>query len=309
MKSAVITGATGMIGSSLASLLLSRGYTVHAVVRPSSGRRSALPSQDNLIVHEVDLSDLRVLPRLIPRPCSMFFHLAWAGSSGPQRDEPLMQCSNVRYSLEAVEAAHELGCKVFVGAGSQAEYGQRETSLKPNTPTFPESAYGQAKLCAGQLTRVFAEQLGLRHEWARIVSVYGPGDGSHTLISLVIRKLLCGEEPSLTACRQLWDYLFVDDAAEALLGMAERGKPGETYVVGSGSARPLEYYVQEIRNKIDKNASIGFGQVPYAEKQVMYLCADITAMESDFGFVPKVSFGEGIERTIEWMRSETGDCG
>ena len=63
-----------------------------------------------------------------------------------------LQNNNVKYALQAVKAAKELGCTRFVGAGSQAEYGRVEGTLTPDTPAFPENGYGIAKLCAGQMT-------------------------------------------------------------------------------------------------------------------------------------------------------------
>ena len=76
-----------------------------------------------------------------------------------------------------------LGCKVFLGAGSQAEYGRVSGILRPDTPAFPENGYGMAKLCAGQMSRVECQTLGMDHVWARILSVYGPHDGPATMIS------------------------------------------------------------------------------------------------------------------------------
>lgn len=71
----------------------------------------------------------------------------------------------------------------FVGAGSQAEYGRVNHALTPDTPCFPENGYGMAKLCAGQMSRVECEKLGLVHIWPRILSVYGPYDGKNAMIT------------------------------------------------------------------------------------------------------------------------------
>jgi nucleoside-diphosphate-sugar epimerase len=59
-----------------------------------------------------------------------------------------------------------------------------------------------------------------------------------------------------------------------------------------------------IRDAVDKNAELGIGKLPYANNQVMYLCADISQLTRDTGFVPKVTFSEGISRTVEWVRSK-----
>lgn len=66
--------------------------------------------------------------------------------------------------------------------------------------------------------------------------------------------------------------------------------------------RPLREYILAIRDAVDPKASIGLGEVPYPEGQVMYLQADIETLTKDTGFVPEVSFEEGIQRTVQWCR-------
>ena len=134
-----------------------------------------------------------------------------------------------RYTIDAVRAAAALGCRVFVGAGSQAEYGRVEGMLEPATPANPENGYGMAKLCAGIMSRTEAAALGVDHVWARVLSVYGPHDGPATMISGTIRALLAGQCPPLTQGEQKWDYLYSADAAEAFYRMARSGQNGAVY--------------------------------------------------------------------------------
>ena len=102
----------------------------------------------------------------------------------------------------------------------------------------------------------------------------------------------------------MWDYLYADDAAEALYRMALYGRSGAIYPVGSGTARPLREYLEILRDEIDPSVVLGFGEVPYGEKQVMHLEADIRALKTDTGFEPMVPFEDGIRKTIEWMRRQ-----
>ena len=96
--------------------------------------------------------------------------------------------------------------------------------------------------------------------------------------------------------------LYCDDAAKALYLLAEKGMDGKVYCIGSGKSQSLRKYVEIIKNKIDKNAVLGIGDIPYSENQVMYLCADISELQKDTGFEPEITFDEGIEKTIDWMR-------
>lgn len=303
IKTAVVTGPTGAIGTALCSKLLSEGITVYAVCRPGSKRVSALPKDNNLHILNCDAATLDTLPSRI-KQADAFFHLAWAHTIGSGRNDMPAQIDNIRFTIDAVRAADKLGCKVFVGAGSQAEYGRVEGKLEPDTPVHPENGYGMAKLCAGQMSRAECARLGIDHIWARVLSIYGPHDGETTMITSAIRKLINGEKPSFTAGEQKWDYLYSADAADAFFCMAKKGKSGAIYPVGSGNVRPLREYIQVLRDAIDPSLPLGLGDIPYGSQQVMYLQADIEPLKEDTGFYPRTTYEEGIQKTIAWVEKQ-----
>lgn len=213
-----------------------------------------------------------------------------------------IQTQNIQSAIEAAETAKLLGCEVFLGAGSQAEYGRTEEKISPKLCEKPENGYGMAKLCAGQMTRVMCKRMGIKHIWCRILSTYGPYDGMQTMVMSGIRQMLAGEKPSYTKGEQLWDYLYCDDAANAFYLAAVEGKDGSVYCVGSGKTRSLKEYIFAIRDAVNPNQEVGIGEIPYFENQVMYLCADITALTEDTGFIPQYSFEQGIKETVEWYK-------
>lgn len=302
VSSAVVTGPTGAVGSALCLYLLEMGVKVYAVVRPGSLRVGNLP--EGVTIVPCDLTALDELKSHIEGKVDAFFHLAWAHTIGAGRNDMYAQIENIRYAIDAVRAAADLGCGVFVGTGSQAEYGRVEGKLTAQTPCFPENGYGMAKLCAGEMTRIECAQYGIRHQWMRILSVYGPHDGDRTMISSVISQLLRGEKPALTQGIQQWDYLYAGDAAQALYKVACCGCDGKVYPLGSGQVRPLREYIEILRNQIDPSLPLGFGEIPYSKGQVMFLQADISELQTDTGFVPSVAFEDGIRRTIEAYQKE-----
>lgn len=305
IQTAVVTGPTGAIGIALCEKLLRENVTVYAVCRPGSSRIKDLPKAAALHVVECDAKELATLPRKMEGiPVDAFFHFAWAHTIGQGRNDMPAQIENIQSTIDAVRAAKALGCQVFLGAGSQAEYGRVEGLLKSDTPAFPENGYGMAKLCAGQMSRVEAKALDIDHVWVRILSVYGPHDGPMTMISGTIRKLLAGERPALTAGIQRWDYLYAGDAADAFYLAACHGRNGAVYPLGSGQALPLKDYIIQMRDAIDPALPLGLGEVPYGPLQVMHLQADISALQADTGFAPKTPFAEGIRKTIDWVKRE-----
>ena len=308
MKTAVITGATGAIGRALIRVCVASGYEVLSVVHRGSPRSAELGQLPHVHVLQLDLDEYdRAMDELEAQNISMegyelFFHLAWMAPFGKDRDNLKLQLDNVSASLAAVRFAKDLGCTAFIGTGSQAEYGRTEGILSPETPAFPETGYGIAKLCAGQLTRLSCEQLGLRHIWCRVLSVYGPYDRDQTLISTAVIQMSANEETVFTPCDQLWDYIYADDAAQAILLAGQKGESGKVYVVGSGDVHPLKEYIEKIAAITGYNKKIGFGERPYNDKQVMYLQADIEALRQ-LGFQPQISFEEGIRRILDWRNT------
>ena len=303
MKTAVITGPTGAIGRALISVCIQAGYEVLAVVHRTSARATELKKIEHCQVLHLDLSEyddaLEEIKKqnITTKGCELFFHLAWMAPFGKDRENLPLQLENVKASLAAVRFAKALGCSTFVGAGSQAEYGRVKGKLTPDTPTFPETGYGVAKLCAGQMTRLACDQTGLKHVWTRILSVYGPHDGKNSLISIAIDDMIHNRETSFTPCDQTWDYIYSEDAARALLLVTEKGDHGSVYVIGSGEARPLKQYIQKIAELTNYKKEIGFGKRAYNEKQVMYLQADIDALKM-LGFELKYAFEDGINNLI-----------
>ena len=301
---AVITGPTGMIGTALINKCIQEQIQVLAVCRKESAGTSHIPQSRFVKVVEADLSEISRLSQLINDKYDVFYHLAWAGTTGKARNDMYLQNENIKFTLDAVGLASQLGCKVFIGAGSQAEYGRYEGRLTPDTPVFPENGYGMAKLCAGQMSRIRCRELGIRHIWVRILSVYGPY-GKADMISQTLRKIMAGEKAEFTLGEQIWDYLYSGDAARALLLLAEKGKEGKIYVLGSGETRKLRNYIEIIGEEASaftgKKTELDFGAVSYVENQVMYLSADIKELCKDTGFIPEVSFREGIRKTISKM--------
>jgi nucleoside-diphosphate-sugar epimerase len=304
---ALVTGATGFVGSCLTELLVRQGHTV-AVLRRESTRpwriEEVLPRVTSITG---DLEHLAAAAGEIARFApDTVFHAGWYGVAGAHRNEPEQITRNVQSTAILTSLAAEAGCKTFVALGSQAEYGPRNLTLTENDPTEPTSTYGVAKLCALQASRHLARQAGMRFAWIRIFSLYGPRDNSGYMIPSLIEKLLRGEKPSLTSGQQLWDYLYVQDAAEAIARVAQTADAEGIFNLGSGRTETIRQTVGQIRDLIDPSLPLGFDEVPYRPDQVMHLQADITRLRAATGWTPRTTLADGLAQTIQWHRSKFG---
>lgn len=299
MKRALVSGGTGVTGNALVRELLAQGVAVTALVRPGSPRRSWLPEEDSrLRVVECALGAYAGAAPLVGEAPDVFFHLAWDGSRGKEktdnRNNMPLQAANIQHAVGAVELCRAVGCPVFVGTGTQAEYGRLDVPAREDMPCSPENGYGAAKLCAGQMTRMLCHSYGIRHVWARLFSVYGPYDGTESLIDTSIRALLRGESPAYTPGEQVWDYMYSRDAARALILLAQKGRHGEIYNVASGNARPLAEYIRELHEAVAPASVPRLGAKSYAAGQLMRLEGDIGKLRKEAGFLCGVAFSTGI---------------
>lgn len=303
MKRVIVTGATGMVGATMIEQMIIDGIEVMAIVRPSSAKIENLPKHKNVHCIECDIDHLLSLKDKISDAYDTFYHFAWNGTYGDSRDNARLQERNIKDTLDAVELAAHLGCKTFVGAGSQAEFGRVEGKISDELPKNPVTGYGMAKLSACNLSRIACERLGIRHNWGRIVSTYGPRDNSFTMVMSSIIRMLNGERVKFTKGEQVWDYLYGGDCSRAFYLIGERGQHGKAYTIGSGETRYLKNFIASIRDIVNPELEIGIGEIEYYPNQVMKLCADISELQQDTGFKPSVSFEEGIQKTINWYRS------
>lgn len=308
MKRIVVTGATSMIGVALIEECLKHNVEIYAAVRLTSPKLARLPEHPLLHLVNCDLDSLCRLPELIAEKCDTFYHIAW-GNTGENRNRSTeLQSRNISHTLEAVKAAHALGCQKFIGAGSQAEYGPMDVNkISPDSPTRPTTPYGASKLAAGQLAQMLCRELGMECIWPRIFSVYGIYEKETTMVASGLRKMLVGEKTEFTPAMQRWDYLYSKDAGRAYYLIGEKGHGGSVYCVGSGQACPLKNYIEKMA-ELTGAAETGIGARPYPPGAVMNLCADIENLTEDTGFLPEYTFEEGIRETIAWIQSQnTGE--
>ena len=301
MQGLVITGPTGTIGMAMIKKCIEEKINVMAICHPGSKRIQQIPKSKYVKVVEADLTEYEEMNIVKDNDVvyDVFLHLAWNGTFGDARNNIKNQVENVKYTIDAVELSKRIGCKVFIGAGSQAEYGRVDAPLTPMTPAFPENGYGIAKLSAGYMSRLRCEQLGIKHIWTRILSVYGPYDGENTMVISTLTKMLNNEETHFTAGDQIWDYLYCDDAARMLFYLADKGEDKKTYCLGSADRRPLKEYITKMYEITGCKARLGLGDVPYGDRQVMCLCLDKQYL---VGCGTQVPFEEGIAKTIEYIK-------
>ena len=301
MKKALVTGANGFVGTALCNELSRSGTEVIAVVRDESENISGIKELAGLRIVYCDLSRFKKLPEVIAdRDIDVMYHMAWAGCSGPARGDSDLQTDNVRFTCDTVRACHDLGCKRLVFAASLMEY---ETEALMQTQLAPgiNSLYCTAKIAADYMARAIAGSLGIDYIRAVISNIYGAGEKSPRLVNTSIRKLLSGEHCAFSPGEQLYDFIYVTDAAKMFAALGDSGKSNKTYYIGD-SPKPLKEYLTELRDTVAPDAELGLGEFPFEGVSLTYEEFDRNAVFEDTGVKAEVSFAQGVKKTAEWIK-------
>lgn len=303
MKKAIVTGANGFVGSAVVKELASCCERVYAVVRHGAQHTEALKQYTNVTLIYCDLNEYCQLPkRIADSSFDVFYHFAWEGTAGKKREDIELQIKNVQSSCEAVRVSAELNCSKFIFAASIMQY---ETAvLKQTDKKMPlSSVYCTAKIAADSMCRAIADSLGVHYISAIISNIYGPGEVSPRLINTSIRKLQAGLHTSFSAGNQLYDFIYIDDAARMFIAIGSSKAERKSYYIGNRSPRQLKEFLWEMRDVVSPEEALGLGELPFEGVSLTYHEFDMSAIYTDTDCKPEISFAEGIRRTAAWIQN------
>lgn len=295
----VITGANSFIGIKLAKRSRELGWETILVVR--SGRD--ISQIENSRVVALPLDEYDCLGSLVG-PCDCFVHLAWNGTRGESRMDAGRQQKNIEYSMRGVHSMLAAGCGRVISAGSQAEYGPHKEQISEESACNPNTEYGKAKLIFYKELSALCGQAGIEYKEPRFFSLYGPGDFSGTMILSILRDMLANRPCRLSECKQMWDYLYIDDAIEGLTRLCKEPCPNGVYNFGSGEARRLRKYVEDMARLTQCKSELLYGAVPYPATGAVSIWPDVSKLKKELCWEPKVSFEKGIQSILSSFTGE-----
>lgn len=302
MEYVIVTGANGFIGKTLVNELLKRNYHVVALdIRFDD----VLANDERVTCVNVMNKEVATLANEIShRDYLCFFHLAWAGTSGPARADYAVQLSNVKLACDYIKLCSKIGCKRVVYASSINEMETYEYLQSDDIEPTGGYIYGTGKLAAHLMGETVAKLNDIEFIPVIITNIYGVGEKSARMIYTSINKLVHKEHCSFTAGYQTYDFIYITDAINSIIAVAEKGKAFNRYYIGSGEPKPLREFLLEMRDIVDPEAELGLGDIPFKGVDISYDQFDLKKVELDTGYRNEVPFAEGIRMTAEYVRGE-----
>lgn len=308
MKNVVITGATGFIGYSVLKELYSHGLNIIAVVRPGSVNFEKLNGY-NIKIVECELDNiLQLTKKLQEFNVDTIYHFAWQGVYGNDLKDDKIQLKNVEATLALLDVAKELKVKTFIGAGSIHEIEAIVEMKRDKIITNTGLMYKSAKIVAHYAGKAKAGNCGIRFFWPYITNTYGVGEVSNRLINTIIRNILSGKSLDVSDGEQWYDFVYIEDLAKAFYLIGERGVDGTNYTIGYGEPRKLKEFLKIVEKSSNDNSENSYIDLGYGKMSGEAVCLpletfDISKLQQDTGYEPKITFEEGIRRTVEWIKN------
>lgn len=298
MKRVFLTGADGFIGRQAILPLLKRGFEVHAVSNIS-------PSDElifkNVIWYKANLLDVFEVEKLTEKiEATHLLHFAWNVEHGKFWTSEQNKIW-VEASLDLVRHFVKNGGERIVVAGTCVEY-ELDTDEFLNefsTPLMPQTLYGQSKL---ELFEKLSA-MDLNFAWGRIFFLYGEYEHPNRLVSSVINSLLKDDFADCSHGRQIRDFMYVKDVAEAFVALLNSDVKGGVNIA-SGEAKTIKEVVEEIGFILAKSEKLRFGVVPTSENEPKRIVADVKRLRDEVKWKPAKNLRQGLTETIDFWRQK-----
>jgi len=296
----LVTGGCGFIGSHLVDLLLEQGQEVVVLDNMSTGRRANLDhvaGDARLTIIEGSVQDEPSVQKAMAG-CDYVFHLAALADIVPSIVNPLGYFSaNVDGTVIVVDVARRLGVKKLVYTSSSSCYGIPDTYPTPETAEIrPQYPYAFTKWAGEQTALHWGQVYGLPVVALRLFNVYGPRSrtsGTYgAVFGVFLAQKLAGAPMTIVGDgTQTRDFTYVTDVARAFLAAALTGASGQSFNVGSGGTYSINSLVEMLGGP--------FSHIPKRPGEPDCTFADTTRIKAELGWVPEVTFEEGVGSMLE----------
>lgn len=306
-KRVLITGGSGFVGANLARRAAAEGHDVHLLLRAAHDTWRVRDLPPGVVRHEADVMDRSAVQAAVAaiRP-QWAFHLAAYGAYAHQRELDCMMATNFWGCVHLLDACRDAGVEAFVNAGSSSEYGYTDRAARETDRLQPNSHYALSKAAATHYCQLSARTAGVNAVTVRLYSVYGPFEAPGRLIPTLLVHGRRGQLPPLVMPHTARDFVYIDDAVDALLHVAASPAvvPGSVYNVCTGVQTRIADIVDSVRRLLDVSAEPTWGSLPQRPWDTDVWVGSPATLEAELGWRARTALVDGLQKTIDWLCDE-----
>lgn len=298
----LVTGSSGTIGTRLCETLIERGHTVTGIDWVENKWQ---PSINNVTL-QCDLRDEKATHALkLPDNIDALVHLAANARVYELVEHPDRARDNFLSLFNALELARKRGIKRFLFASSRESYGNIPAAKYTEDLVrveHCESPYTASKVGGEALVEAYRRCYDMDHIIFRFSNVYGMYDDSVRVVPLFIRLAGKNEPMKVFGKDKCLDFTYIDDCVDGIIKALEHfeNAKNDTYNLAFGEGTTIVHLAERVKELMQSTSAVTVGE-PRTGEVVRYI-ADISKAKKAFGYDPKTSFSQGIEKSVEWYQ-------
>lgn len=288
MKKVFLTGGTGLIGTQTLPFLKQAGFDIYALTIGNEENTPGITYVKANLFDKIQIDNL--LSEIRPE---YMLHYAWL-STGLFNDN-----SNFDFltsSIDLLKSFAKYGGKRVVMAGTYAEYGYHNDTLKETMPAEPINVYSQCKDFVRQITEAYCQNNNISFGWGRIFSAFGKEKDPRRLTSDVINHLKNNQEVVIRSGSLVRDYIYTKDIAAAFVKFLGSDVTGVVNIC-TGKDTSIHDYVMKIAKAMGKESLVVFNE--QASPQQVRVVGNPTRLNKEVGFIPKYTIEEALKEILE----------
>lgn len=307
MKTILLTGGTGFIGSNLIPKLLNKKYNIVLLKRSGSDTSRINEYMNKLICHDHDkIENLDII--FTKNEVRGVIHLATKYIKNHPTDKEIEEINeaNINFPSKLLNLASKHNCEFFINTGTCFEYKPTTKKITESSPVEPFNYYASTKIAFEDILKFYSNKKKMKALTLKLFYPYGEKDNDK-LIPYVIAALKKNKTLKLTPAGQKLNFTYIRDITNAYIEAVDyiatsNFKKYEAFNIGTERTYSVRDVVKLLAKISNKTTNIQFGAIPYPENEIMYMNCDSGKAKKYLGWEPMTTIEDGLLRTYNYFR-------
>lgn len=305
-KKVLVTGGAGFIGANFVYRFLELGYDVSITERKEADLWRLKNVLKHIKVYSPNLLDYEKVEQCIKKVSpDIVIHFATYGAyQRTQQDISLTIDTNLKGTINLINACQKVGVEAFINTGTNSEYGIKQKPMKESDMLEADNLYGITKAAATLYCQMTARKFDFPVVTVRPFAVYGYFEEKQRLIPTIITSCLKNSTLELSSQKSVRDFIFIEDLMDGYLAAIKNIKKikGEIFNLGGGRQYTIKEVVETVKKITQSGTQPKYGTVKKAQTEPKAWRADISKAKKMLGWKPKYTLEQGLKKNIEWFK-------
>ena len=306
-KKILITGGAGFIGANFVHKFLELGYKVNIFEKKETDLWRIEKVKNKINLYSPDLTDYNETEKIICeiKPDIVIHFAAYGAYQRFQQDINLTIDTNLKATINLLNASQKIGVDGFINTGTNSEYGIKEKPMKESDILEADNLYAITKAASTMYCQMMAKKFNFPVATIRPFAVYGYFEEKERLIPTIIKSFLINTKLELSRPDSVRDFIFIEDLIAGYLSAIKNIEniKGQIFNLGTGKQNTINEAVEIVKKIIGSAAKPTYGKINTTQTEPKNWVADISNAKKMLNWQPKYNLEQGLLKDIDWFKN------